>query len=121
MQRRTLIAGALLWIAGTAGIRLAGSGLLRPDHAAQSVLLYILSFASMAWLVPRICKRLGWPWESWAKAATLLILPTLVLDPLSCVFFGAVFPNVDPGAAGIFGGWMLICCGGGVAGVWLKS
>jgi hypothetical protein len=74
----------------------------------------------MAFLVPRICRRLGVESDLWPKAATLLILPTLLLDPFSCVFFTAMFPNLDPGAAGAFGGWMLICCGGGVAGVWRK-
>jgi hypothetical protein len=49
-----------------------------------------------------------------------LILPTLILDPFSCAFFTTMFPNLDPGAAGAFGGWVLISCGGGVAGVWRK-
>ena len=43
------------------------------------------------------------------------MLPTLILDPFSCAFFPSVFPNMDPAAAGIFGGLMLICCGGAVA------
>jgi hypothetical protein len=48
------------------------------------------------------------------------MLPTLLLDPFSCAFFHTVFPNLDPGAAGAFGGWMLIFCAGAVAGVWVK-
>jgi hypothetical protein len=72
----------------------------------------------MAFLVPRICRRLGFQKDQWPRAATLLILPTLVLDPFSCAFFSSMFPNLDPAAAGAFGGWMLICCGGGIAGVW---
>jgi hypothetical protein len=27
------------------------------------------------------------------------------------------YPNLSAAAAGIFGGWMLICCGGGLAGL----
>jgi hypothetical protein len=79
-----------------------------------------MSFVLMALLVPRICRRLGFQRDLWPKAATLLILPTLVLDPFSCAFFTTMFPNLDPASAGAFGGWMLICCGGGIVGVWRK-
>ena len=120
MGPRTLIAGILIWAAGTVIIRLAGPGVLRPGRTAQTVLLYLMSFALMALLVPRICRRLHIERDQWPKAVTLLILPTLILDPFSCAFFNSLFPNLDPAAAGAFGGWMLMCCGGGVAGVWRK-
>jgi Kef-type K+ transport system membrane component KefB len=120
MWLRTLIAGFLIWAGGTGIVRLTGRRLLQPGHPAQTVGLYLVSFALMAFLVPRICHRLGFARDLWPKAATLLILPTLILDPFSCAFFTTIFPNLDPGAAGVFGGWMLICCGGGVAGVWRK-
>ena len=118
MWLRTVFTGILIWTGGTAAIRLAGHRLLQPGHTVQTVATYLASFVLMAFLVPRICRRLGVESDLWPKAATLLILPTLLLDPFSCVFFTAMFPNLDPGAAGAFGGWMLICCGGGVAGVW---
>ncbi len=121
MWRRTIFTGVLIWTGGTAAVRLAGQGLLRPGHAAETLLLYLVSFVLMAILVPRICRRLGLARDLWPQAATLLILPTLLLDPLSCAFFTTIFPNIDPAAAGAFGGWMLICCGGGVAGVWRKA
>ncbi|MGA2579812.1 MAG: DUF5367 family protein [Bryobacteraceae bacterium] len=120
MYLRTISTGMLIWTGATVAIRLAGHRLLQPGHPAQTVLLYLASFVLMAFLVPRICRRLGFASDLWPKAATLLILPTLLLDPFSCAFFTAMFPNLDPAAAGAFGGWMLICCGGGVAGVWRK-
>ena len=120
MWLRTVFTGILIWTGGTAAIRLAGHRLLQPGHTLSTIALYLASFLLMALLVPRILLRLGLDRELWPKAATLLILPTLLLDPFSCVFFTAMFPNLDPGAAGAFGGWMLICCGGGVAGVWRK-
>jgi len=120
MKLRTLASGLLLWAIGSLGIRLAGQRLLRPGHLAGTLTLYTASFVLMALLVPRLCRRLGFDRLQWPTGATLLILPTLILDPFSCAFFSAVFPNVDPAAAGVFGGWMLICCGGGIAGVWRK-
>jgi len=40
-----------------------------------------------------------------------------VLDALASAFFPMAYPNLSEAAAGIFGGWMLICCGGGLAGL----
>jgi len=111
--------GIALWIVGTIGIRLSGHNLLRPDHIAQTVCLYTASFVLMIFLTPRIC-RLGLEKDARFRAATLLMLPTLILDPFSCLYFAQVFPNLDPGSAGAFGGWMLIFCAGAVVGVWVK-
>jgi hypothetical protein len=120
MHIRTALLGLLLWICGTIGIRLAGQRVLHPHQPPRTVILYLVSFLLMALLIPRICRRLSPDKDSRLQAAALLILPTLILDPFSCVFFSTVFPNVDPAAASIFGGWMLICCGGAVAGVWAR-
>lgn len=119
-MKRALALGVALWIVGTMGIRLSGHRLLRPDHIAQTMLLYAASFVLMVFLIPRICRRLGTEKDSRFRAATLLILPTLLLDPFSCLYFAQVFPNVDPASAGVFGGWMLIFCAGALVGVWIK-
>jgi hypothetical protein len=121
MPTRAVATGLLIWTAGTIAIRLIGHRILHPGHIAQTAALYLISFALMALLIPRICRRLALQRELCPKAAILLILPTLILDPFSCAFFANVFPNIDPSAAGAFGGWVLICCGGAVAGVWRES
>jgi hypothetical protein len=117
---RAFRTGILIWLAGTMGIRLAGQRILHANQVPRTLILYMASFLLMAWLIPRICSGLKIERDLWFKATAALILPTLLLDPFSCVFFAFAFPNVHPAAAGVFGGWMLICCGGGVAGVWLK-
>ena len=119
-MRRALVYGLVLWFVGTVAIRFGGYRLLDPAAPARALLLYALSFAAMAIVVPRICRALGLERHDWFAAATLLMLPTLILDPLSCVFFTRFFPGADPAAAGIFGGWMLAFCGGAVAGVWVR-
>lgn len=53
----------------------------------------------------------GIPAREWLSAASVLILPTLVLDAFTSLFFARVFPQMDPDMSGAFGGWMLICCG----------
>ena len=108
---RPLLIGIAFWLAGTIAIRLVGQHLLRSDRA---LLLYLVSFVLMAFVTPLLLRG-----TNRREAVTLLMLPTLTLDAMACPFFAAVYPNVDPAAAGLFGGWMLICCGGAVAGVWL--
>ena len=119
MRYRVLFTGMLLWVGGTVAIRLGGRGVLYANRPVTTLVLYLVSFALMALLAPRLFRRLGWQKDSWPAAATLLMLPTLILDPFSSAFFRTVFPNVDPSAAGVFGGWMLIFCAGAVVGVWL--
>ena len=120
MYNRLALLGLAIWIAGTVAIRLIGQHLLRPGNTPFTVALYVASFVAMAILVRWIFGLLRLPRESWPLAATILIAPTLILDPFSCLFFPTLFPNIVPSAAGLFGGWMLICCGGGVAGSWLR-
>ncbi|HXZ11397.1 MAG TPA: DUF5367 family protein [Candidatus Sulfotelmatobacter sp.] len=117
---RPLLYGFLLWLAGTIFIRFRGDTLLRPGRVASTLILYAASFLLMAILVPRILRRLKVEKELWFEATALLILPTLILDPLACVFFSRVYPNLDPAAAGTFGGWMLIFCAGAITGVWFS-
>lgn len=120
-MRWALLLGLLIWGGGTIAIRLAGHHFLLAGRTGLTLLLYAASFVLMALAVPWICRRLGLDGEASFRGATLLMLPTLVVDPFSCLFFSAVFPNLDPAVAGVFGGWMLICCGGAAAGVWVKS
>src|SRR5215210_7752375 len=102
---RVLLAGLLFWVVGTVVIRLIGQHLLQPGRA---LLLYLASFVLMALIGLRLFRGLR---VDAVEGVTLLALPTLILDPFSCLFFASLFPNVAPAAAGLFGGWMLICCG----------
>jgi hypothetical protein len=118
MIARALTIGFAIWAGATIVIRLAGERILRPG-VTPALVLYLASFVLMALLVPWLCRLIGAANDARFRAATLLMLPTLLLDPFSCLFFSAVFPNLGPALAGVFGGWMLICCAGAAAGVWL--
>ena len=121
MLWRIVIIGIALWAVGSVGIRLAGQYLLHPQSSLRTLLLYLISFLLMALLARRIFFSVGVQKDAWPQAATLLALPTLLLDPFSSAFFASVFPNVDSAAAGVFGGWMLICCAGAMAGAWFNG
>ena len=109
--------GLGFWVAGTILLRVRGQGFLHPGNWANTLILFAVSFPLMAWLVRRLCRRFQLPREQWPAGAVSVLLPTLLLDPFSSAFFPAVFPNISPDAAGIFGGWMLWCCAGALVGV----
>lgn len=118
---KPILYGLGLWAIGTLVIRLSGPGILRVGAPGRAAVLYGLSFLLMVLVVPRICAGLGVERGRWFEPAALLILPTLLLDPWACVFFGRVYPNLNPASVGLFGGWMLIFCAGAVAGVWWRQ
>jgi hypothetical protein len=118
---RYLMRGLVLWLGGTillrglpAGRMLAGGG----RSAAALVVLYAASFALLFFALGRPIVRAKPPADA-RLALIALVLPTLVLDAFSSAFFSAVFPNLPASGAGVFGGWMLICCAGCLAAAFL--
>jgi Family of unknown function (DUF5367) len=120
MRPKLILIGSVLWLAATIALRLWGQHLRHAGKGIGVVFLYIVSFVLMAWFLRRLCLRLDVPSAEWPAGAIALLLPTLLLDPFSTAFFPNLFPNIAPEAAGLFGGWMLICCAGGLVGatVW---
>lgn len=116
MNRTLLLYGLGLWLIGTIVVRAWGQYLLHPASLTSTLLLFAFSFILMAGLARRLCLRAGLPREQWPAGAVSLALPTLVFDPFSSALFAMVFPNITPAAAGLFGGWMLCCCAGALAG-----
>lgn len=113
---RLILCGLAIWIGATIALRVGGQYLLHPGNPAATLLLFTASFPLMAWIGRALCRRFQLPPEQWPAGVISLALPTLILDPFSCAYFPQVFPNIAPGAAGLFGGWMLICCAGALAG-----
>jgi Family of unknown function (DUF5367) len=108
--------GCAIWLAATIGLRIVGQRLLHPGAGMRTVILFAITFVVIAWVVRRLCSRLKLPRDQWPMGAISLLLPTLLLDPFSSAFFPAVFPNIAPEAAGLFGGWIIMCCAGGLVG-----
>ncbi|HYL73511.1 MAG TPA: DUF5367 family protein [Bryobacteraceae bacterium] len=121
MQSRLVLIGLAVWTAATLALRLAGPNALQPGNWIRTLLLFALSFAATAWFVRRLCRRFLLRREDWPAGAISILLPTLLLDPFSSAFFPQVFPNLAPEAAGLFGGWMLICCAGALLGATISG
>ena len=125
MHTHLLRSGLIVWFAATIALRLGGQLLLRPAGPLGTFILFALSFPLMAWLVRRLCAGAHLSPEQFLAGAVSVALPTLLLDPFSCVFFSVLFPNMAPQMAGVFGGWLLWCCAGAIVGAlippWRKS
>jgi hypothetical protein len=121
MKARLFILGLVLWFVATVALRFAGQRVLHPNNPLGTIVLFALSFVLMALLLRRLCIRSKLPQGEWPTAAISVLLPTMLLDPFSSAFFPIVFPNMAPELAGAFGGWMLICCAGGLVGATFRS
>ena len=119
MHPSLLRSGLVIWLAASIALRIAGQYLLCPADPLGTFVLFAASFPLMAWLVRRLCIAARLPRERFLAGAVSVALPTLLLDPFSCVFFPALFPNMSPQVAGVFGGWLLWCCAGAVIGALL--
>ena len=115
-MKRPLAVGFALWLVATGILRFAPAGLLDPSRPVAFIALYGTSFALLFVVFRSFVAR---PAGSVAAlcAGVALVLPTLVLDALASAFFPSAYPNFSPGSAGVFGGWMLICCGGALTGL----
>lgn len=120
MDLRLFLCGLVIWAVATIVLRSEGQRLLHPGDWVGALILFAVSFPLMAWIVRRLCKRFRLAREKWLAGAVSLALPTLLLDPFSCAFFPAVFPNMSPTVAGVFGGWMLWCCAGALLGAIIR-
>jgi Family of unknown function (DUF5367) len=112
-----LAVGFAVWLVGTLAVRLGGPACLPGRTPAAWLSLYVVSAVAMGGLSRAVCIWGRIPPADRPRAVTTLILPTLMLDACSALFYPHVFPNLDPASAGAFGGWMLACCAGAILGV----
>jgi hypothetical protein len=116
MLKKFMALGFVFWLAATLALRVVGQWVISDRHWLHVVVLFAIGFLAMAFVVRMACIRARVAPHDWPVAAVSLLLPTLLLDPFSSAFFPIVFPNMAPENAGVFGGWMIICCGGGLLG-----
>ncbi len=116
-MRRVLIVGFTIWLGASIALRFSGQYVLLPDNPAAVAILLLASFPLMALVARRVCADAAIPRAQWPAAGIMFVLPSLVLDTFSTIFFPTVYPNVPAEAAALFGGWILICCAGALLGV----
>ena len=104
-MKRMVIIGFIIWAAATIALRLGGQYVF---GRVPVLLLLLITIPVMAFLAVVLLRRVTTT-EQRALGAIALIVPGMLLDPISAIWFPLVFPNIRPDAAGAFGGWLLVC------------
>jgi hypothetical protein len=109
-MRRFVWIGLAVWLAATLAVRLAGGRVFRPGNPAGLVLLFGATALVIAVFLFRLVRALPSP-ESGLRAAVLIVLPGLLLDTGSVLWFRSVFPNLPDSAGMPFAALLLWCYG----------
>jgi hypothetical protein len=108
-MKRLFIVGLVIWLVATIALRLAGQWVLNPDRPVSIIVLLAIS-ALLLFRLPRLLfSRFAIPKQERALGGLALVAPGMFLDTFSAICFASVFPNMRPDAAGLFGGWLLLC------------
>jgi hypothetical protein len=107
-MKRIAITGIIIWVLASLVLRLAGQYVFRHSSNAAAISLLLISLPLMVIVARTVLGRLRTA-EQRAMGAIVLIAPGMALDTVSTIWFAAVFPNIRPDAAGLFGGWLLFC------------
>jgi hypothetical protein len=120
-MRRFFWIGLAVWLAATLAIRLAGGRLFGTAQPVRLALLFGVTGLAVAVLIFQLVKDLPTP-EAGLRAATLVVLPGLLLDTGSVLWFPSVFPNLPDSAGLPFAALLLWCYGIALlAGLWPRK
>ena len=108
-MKRLAVAGFALWLAATIALRFAGQWIFHAGIGPGVAVLLTISGVLM-WRLPRgIFAAMRVAREDYAVGAIALVAPGMLLDTFSAIAVSRVFPTLAPEAAGLFGGWLLLC------------
>lgn len=109
-MKRFLWIGLGIWLVATIGLRVGGEALLSSGSGIRTALLYVVSGAVIAFFISRLVRALPSA-EAGLRAAVLIVLPGLLLDAGSVLWFDRVFPNMPASAGMPFASVLLWCYG----------
>ncbi|MBY0563170.1 MAG: DUF5367 domain-containing protein [Hyphomonadaceae bacterium] len=107
MILRGMAIGFLLWVVNAAIFRFAGQYFFLP-HVAPPYLLFLvvaLLGAGIAFVLLKVMREA--PGDE-GEAAVTLAFPSLLLNALLTHEFAMVFPNLDAGLDGVYGGLAMV-------------
>lgn len=107
MILRGMAIGFLLWVINAAIFRFAGQYFFVPQVAPPYLLFVLIAFlgAAIAFVLLKVMREA--PGDE-GEAAVTLAFPSLLLNALLTHEFAMVFPNLDAGLDGVFGGLAMV-------------
>jgi hypothetical protein len=107
MIMRAMAIGFVLWLINAAVFRFAGQYFFLPGAAPPYLLFVIVAAlgAAITFLMLRLLREA--PGDE-GEAAVAVAFPSLLLNALLTHEFAMIFPNLDAGLDGVFGGLAMI-------------
>jgi hypothetical protein len=109
-MRRFFWIGLAIWLAATLAIRFGGSRLIPAGYPGRLALVFGATGLLIGVFLFRLVRALPTP-EAGLRAAVLIVLPGLLLDTGSVLWFRSVFPNLPDSAGMPFAALLLWCYG----------
>ncbi|WP_416839789.1 DUF5367 family protein [Haloferax sp. DFSO52] len=108
-ETRVLL-GIGLAIALIAGLvfRIVGHLVLDPSNPLVVAAIFVLAIPVMWGLAVGVFRWRGLDVVERREGAVLLVVPGMLVDAVSTALFSVVYPNMNLGAAGLFGGLLLL-------------
>lgn len=107
MIMRAMAIGFVLWLINAAIFRFAGQYFFLPGVAPPILLFGIVAVFGVA-ITFAVLKLMREAPGDEGEAATALAFPSLLLNALLTHEFAMIFPNLDAGLDGVFGGLAMI-------------
>ena len=105
-MRRFLGIGLAVWLAATLALRMVGQFVLRAGDPAHVAVVFGVTAMVIVVFLSRLVRSLPTR-EAGLRAAVLIVLPGLLLDTGSVLWFRAVFPNLPDSAGMLFASLLL--------------
>jgi len=109
-MKRFVWIGLGIWLVATVALRLAGGFLFAERTGNRTALLYAVTGFAIAFFISRLARALPSPNVA-LRAVVLVVVPGLLLDAGSVLWFDRVFPNVPESAGRPFASILLWCYG----------
>lgn len=98
-MRRFLWIGLAVWFAATLALRVAGQFVVRAGDSTRVAVVFGVTAMVIVVFLARLVRSLPTP-EAGLRAGVFIVLPGLLLDTGSVLWFRAVFPNL-PASSGM--------------------
>ncbi|WP_396612556.1 DUF5367 family protein [Haloferax sp. S1W] len=110
LSETRLLLGVGLAVALVAGLvfRIVGHLVLDPSRPAVVAAVFVATVPAMWLLAVGIFRWRGHTDGARREAAAILVVPGMLVDAVSTALFQVVYPNMVLGAAGLFGGLLLL-------------
>jgi Family of unknown function (DUF5367) len=94
--------GFLYWLVASLVLRFVGQYFLNPENLSMMILLFVAMVPLMAIAIYPLYHQRKITFSERPLAAIYLMLPGMVLDVFSVLFFSQIFPNLLPEAIKLF-------------------